>query len=117
MGYGPKQVFTCSIASAASTAYLDMGDKTFRQMSVYFPTMTTNSIVTVYGASTSTATYYPIMTRINSATAQYQTMTINTAVSGHWSTLDCPPFRYLALSLNAAVTVADGATFTILAND
>jgi len=94
-----------------------MGSKSYRQMAVYFPTMATNSIVTVFGAASSGGTYYPIMTRLNSATAQYLTMTINTSVSGSWSVLDCPPVRYVAFSLAGGVTVADGATFTIIADD
>lgn len=118
MSYGPKQVFTCAMASAASTSsYIDTGDKSYNYMALKFPTMSTAAAISVYGCETTTGTFKPIFQR-NPATSsvQYQAITIPTSVSGGWGVFDAPPFRYLQFI--ASATVTNGIDqITLLASD
>lgn len=118
MGYGPKQVFTCTgfASGTTTTATLDLGDKSYSKLCVQFPSMATAALLTVYGANSSTGTLRPVMERVNTAPVQHQNLTIATAVSGSWAMLDGIPFRYIALVASAAV--ADGGnSFTVMAMD
>lgn len=116
MSYGPKQVFTCGIASgASSSSFIDLGDKSYSQMSVYFSTMTTATVMTVYGAIASAATYFPISERVNTSTVQYQPITIATAASGTWCSLPALPARFIKFV--GAETIVGGSTLTVIAQD
>lgn len=115
MSYGPKQTWTTTIPSAASTSsYIDMGDKSYRRLGVYYGTMSTGAALTVYGGVTSTS-LYPVQERAATATIQYQAMTVATSVSGAWAYFDCPPLRYVQFV--ASATVTNGVTITVAADD
>ncbi len=115
MSYGPKQKWSTVIASAASTSsYIDMGDKSYRRMGVYYGTMSTGAALTVYGGTTTTA-LYPVFERVNTSSVQYQALTVATNVSGGWAYFDCPPFRYVQFV--ASATVTNGVTIQVSADD
>ena len=44
----------------------------------------TGAAVTIYGAASAAATYYPINERVNTAPVQHQPLTIATTTSGNW---------------------------------
>lgn len=114
MSWGPKQVFSCGIASGASTSsYIDLGDYGLRTLAVNAVTMSTGAAITVYGCDTSTGTYYPVHERVNTAPVQYQSLTVATTTSGGWAVFDAPPFRYLQFITSAVVS--GGVSLTILA--
>lgn len=116
MTWGPKQVFTCVIASAASTSsYVDLGDKSYRNFAVNVATTATNALVTLYGCTTATGTYFPINERVNTATVQHQPLTIATTTSGNWCMFDAVPFRYVEFVASAAMT--NGTTITVILQD
>ena len=113
MSHGPTQLFTTTIASAASTAgAIDFGTKTYRTLGVHHSGV--GGAITVYG-SMDGSTYKPVMERVNTASVQWATLVFQSAVSGSWATTEFPPFRYLQLV--ATGTVANGATIYVAAND
>lgn len=115
MSWGPKQVFTVQIASAASTSsYLNMGSKSFRQMAVYYGTMSTGAMLSVQG-STDGTNFYTVHERVNTAPVQYQSLTIATSVSGAWAVFDSPPFPYVRFVASAVVN--DGVIISVAADD
>ncbi len=115
MSYGPVKAFTCGIASGASTSsYLDLG-KSNTQWAVNAVTMSTGTVLAVWGSATPTGTYYPLHYRIASGTAQYNAITISTAMSGAWSILDPIPFQYVAFV--ATSVVSGGVSITVLTQD
>lgn len=116
MSFGPKQVFSVATASGASTSsYVDLGDRSFRNLAVNAVTMSTGAMITVYGAATATGTFLPVMERVNTAPVQHQAVTIATGTSGNWAMLDCPPFRYIQFITSAVVS--GGVSYTIMAQD
>lgn len=115
MPHGPKQVFSTTIASGASTStHIDMGNKSFRQMSVYYGTMSTGAALTVYG-STDAASFYPVHERVNTAPVQYQALTVATSTSGAWAVFQAPPFRYVKFV--ASAVVSGGVVLSVVADD
>lgn len=114
MSWGPKQVFTCGIASAASTSSaIDLGDKAFTKLAVNF-SMSTGHALSVFGGITSTSLKL-VNERVNTAPVQYQSLTVATNTSGGWAVLDAPPFRYIQFA--ASATVNDGGSITVIAQD
>lgn len=113
MPYGPCQFFSTAVASAASTAYFDLG-KSYTRMAVFPVSMTTNGVWTVYG-SHDAVTYKPVHERVNTATVQHQALTIATATSGSWAMFDGIPFRYVAFACDATVT--GGGTIRVMVDD
>lgn len=115
MSYGPKQVFTCGIASGASTSSsIDLGMKSYTKMGLNAVTMSTGAAITVYG-SVDDATYYTVQERVNTATVQYATLTVATTTSGGWAQFDAPPYRYVKFTTSAVVS--GGVSFTVVASD
>lgn len=114
MSYGPVQYFSTAVASGASTAYFDLGGKSYRQMAVFPQSMTTNGVWTVYGSSDGT-TYKPVHERVNTAPVQHQAMTIATATSGNWVMFSAIPFRYVAFACDATVT--GGGSIKLMVDD
>lgn len=116
MSYGPIQYFYTTIASGASTSsYVDFGGKSFTRYAVNVVTMSTGAAVTLYGASTATATYMPINERVNTAPVQHQPLTIATTTSGNWAMFDSLPFQYVKFITSAVVS--GGVSFVIQASD
>ncbi len=116
MSWGPKQVFTVSIASAASTSgALDTGDKSYKNFAVNVATSATNAAITIYGSTSSTGTYFPVNERVNTATVQHQPLTIATTTSGNWAINEAVPFRYLKFV--ASATMDNGTTITAIFQD
>lgn len=114
MGYGPKQVFTATIASgAASSTVIDLGDKSYKNFAINPSNM--GEVFTVYGATSSTGTFSAVNERVNTAPVQYQSLTVATNVSGSWGVIDAPPFRYVKFI--AAGNVTNGSTITVIAQD
>lgn len=115
MGYGPTQVFTCGIASGASTSSsIDLGTKSFSRMFVNAVTMSTGAAVTIYGA-VDNATFYTVQERVNTSSVQYQTVTIATTTSGGWAQCEAPLFRYVRFITSAVVS--GGVSFTVVCAD
>ncbi len=115
MSYGPVQAFTVGVASGASTSsYIDLG-KSFTKLAVYYVTMTTGSVVSVFGCPTVDGTYLPVQERVSTSSVQYQTVQLPTSVSGSWAMIDAPPFRYIQLVTTA--TVVGGVSFTVVGRD
>lgn len=115
MSYGPKQVFTCGIASGASTSSaIDLGDKGFTNLALNAVTMSTGAAITVDG-STDNSTYYVVHERVNTAPVQYQSLTVATNTSGGWAVFQAPPFRYLRFRTSAVVS--GGVSITVVAQD
>lgn len=114
MSYGPKQVFTATIASAATAStVIDLGDKSYKNWAINPSNM--GDVFTVYGSTTSTGTFAAVNERVNTAPVQYQSLTVATSVSGSWGVIDAPPFRYVKFISAAAVT--NGSTITLIAQD
>ncbi len=112
---GPLQVWTCGIASGASTSSaLDLGTKAYSLMAVNAVTMSTGAAVTVYGSVDAT-TYYAVQERVNTATVQYQSVVIATTTSGGWAINAAPPFRYVRFITSAVVS--GGVSFTVVCSD
>lgn len=114
MSYGPTQVFSTAVASGASTAYFDLGGKSYKNMAVFTQSMTTNGVWTLYG-SPDGATYKQVWERVNTATCQHQAQTIATATSGSWVMFAATPFRYIAFACDATVT--GGGTIKLAVDD
>lgn len=118
MSYGPAQVWTCGVASGASTSsYIDLGGKSYTKMAVNYVTMSTGMVVNVFGCQTSNGTYLQVNQLVtNTATVVYQPTQIATAVSGSgWAVFDAPPFRYIQLVCTGVVS--GGVSFTVMAFD
>lgn len=116
MSYGPIQVFTCGIASGASTSsYIDLG-KSFRQLAINAVTMSTGAMITVYGCDSATGTYGPVYQKVfNTATSAYLSITVGTATSGGWCVIDAPPVRYIEFITSAVVS--GGVSITVIGSD
>lgn len=117
MSWGPKQIFTTTIASGASTsATLDFGDKSFSQFAVKYATMSTGAQLSIWGCDTPTGTFGVIHERVNTAPVQHQALTIATSVSGlQWACFQGLPFRYVQFV--ASAVVSGGVALTVLAGD
>lgn len=117
MAYGPKQVFTCGIASGASTSsFIDLGNASFNRLAVNAVTMSTGAMITVYGCDTSTGTFFPVFERVvNTAASAYISSTIGTATSGGWCVVPAPPMRYLKFITSAVVD--NGVSITVIGSD
>ncbi len=112
MGWENKAVFTCAIASGASTSsYIDLGLASFKNLTVNMVTAATNALLTVYGSVDGT-TFYPVHERVNTAPVSFQALTIATSTSLAWATIACPPFRYIEFA--ASATIAGGTTITVI---
>lgn len=115
MSYGPKQVYTCGIASGASTSSnVDLGGKSFTNIALNAVTMSTGAAITVWG-SNDASTYYIVHERVNTAPVQYQSLTVATNTSGGWAVFEAPPFRYLQFTTSAVVS--GGVSITVVAQD
>lgn len=101
-------------ASGASTSsYIDTGGYPLSKMAVRYVTMSTGALVTVYGCDTKDGTYLPVMVGdINTAAAEFNNLTIATAVSNNWAVIDAPPHRYMQFITSAVVS--GGVSFTVL---
>lgn len=116
MSYGPIQYFYAGIASGASTSsYVDLGGKSFTRYAINVVTMSTGAAVTIYGATSAAASYYPINERVNTAPVQHQPLTIATTTSGNWVMFDNLPFQYVKFITSAVVS--GGVSFVIQAAD
>ncbi len=120
MSWGPKQVFTCQTASGASTSsYIDMGSYGFRTLALNAVTMSTGAVITIYGAdaataaSALTATFFPVLERVNTAPVQHQALTAATTTSGGWTVFDAPPHRFIKFITSDVVS--GGVSFTVVA--
>ncbi len=120
MSWGPKQVYTCGTASGASTSsFIDLGTYGYRSLALNAVTMSTGALITVWGsdaataASALTATFFPVMERVNTAPVQHQALTVATTTSGGWAVLDAPPHRFLKFITSDVVS--GGVSFTVLA--
>lgn len=115
MGYGAKQVFTDVIASGTSTSsgrYL--GDRSHSAVFVQSVTFSTNAALTVQTSFDGGTTWLNVNERVNTATVQYQIITIPTSVSGGIVPIFVPGtyVRFLA-----SATVTDGATIKVVCHD
>lgn len=117
MTYGPIQVFTCGIASGASTSsQVDLGGKSFNRLAVNAVTMSTAAQLAVWGCDTLTGTFYPILERVqNTATSGYNTFVVPTGTSGAWAVFQSPPFRYIEFI--ASAVVSGGVSITVIGSD
>ncbi len=115
MSYGPIQAFQCCIASGASTSsYIDLG-KSYTDMALSYVTMSTGSVVSVFGCDTATGTYLPVLERVSTSSVQYQAVQFPTSVSGSWGIFKAPPFRYIEFCTTAVVS--GGVSFTVICRD
>lgn len=117
MSYGPTQVFTTTIASAATiSTFIDLGTKSYTKFLVTVASMSTNAELTLFGSpSSAAALFQPIQERVNTAPVQYQAVLITTASSGNWLTIDGVPVRYVKFL--ASATVTGGGTINLIAQD
>jgi hypothetical protein len=114
MSYGPKQVFTTTIASGlASSAVLDLGDKSYKNWAINPSLM--GDVITVYGSTSATGNFLAVNERVNTAPVQYQSLTVATNVSGMWGVIDAPPFRYVKFI--CASTITNGSTINVMVQD
>jgi hypothetical protein len=114
---GQVQKFEAGVASGASTSsYIDTGGRAFRKMAVNYVTMSTATIVEVWGSNDSAGTFKPIrVMEPGTAAAGYNTLSIATAVSGDgWAMMDAPPHRYVQFVCTGVVS--GGVSFTVLCN-
>ena len=115
MSYKARQVFTCGIASGASTSSsIDLGGSGFQYMFVNAVTMSTGAEMTLWG-SADNSTFYRVMERVNTAPVQYQNVVIATTTSGGWAQLNAAPFRYVLFT--ASAVVSGGVSITVAAQD
>ena len=117
MAFSPQKVFSCGIASGASTSsYMDLGGVGWARLAVYAVTMSTGAAITVYGGVSATGSYYPILERSRSTSSiQYNSFTIATATSGSWCLFsEVPPFQYIQFV--ASAVVSGGVSITALAS-
>lgn len=104
MSYGPVRKFSVVIASGASTSsQLDTGGEYLRHGALYYGTMSTGALVTVYGSDSSEGSFYPV-----------NGVTIATSLSGQWGTFTPPPHRYWKFVTSAVVS--GGVSFTAICN-
>ncbi len=110
MGYGPRQEFYGHIASGASTCTsVDLGTKAFSKVFLEVATCSTNSVITIFG-SNDNAQFRVVNERVNTASMQYQSLTVQTAAANSYVPLDAP-FRYL--QFRTAEVVSGGVSLTI----
>ncbi len=117
MTYGPIKVFTCGIASGASTSsYIDLGGKSFGRLAVNTNSMSTTAQLAVWGCDTATGTFFPILERVqNTASSGYNTFVVPTSTSGAWAVFEAPPFRYIEFISSAVVS--GGVSITVIGSD
>lgn len=117
MSYGPNQVFSCGIASGASTSsFIDLGGKSFTRLSIKSVTMSTGAMITIYGCDTSTGTFGPVYEKVaNTLTSAYSSLTVGTATSGGWCVVQAPAHQYLKFITSAVVS--GGVSITVIGSD
>lgn len=117
MSYGPIKTYNLATASgASSSSILDLSGKSYTQMSVYYNSMSTGALVSVYACDTSGGTFRPLSQLVpTTATVAYQLLQIPTSTSGNWTTFAAPPFQYLQFITSAVVS--GGVSFTVVIAD
>jgi hypothetical protein len=106
------------VASGASTSsYIDLGGKSYTKLAINYVTMSTGTVVNIFGSPTASGTYLQVNSLIaTTATVAYQPYQIATSVSGSgWAVVDAPPFRYIQLVCTGVVS--GGVSFTVQAFD
>lgn len=113
MSYGPRVVFSGSIASGASTVSFDLGGKSYSRVYVEVGTMSTAAALTVFGSNDGTS-FYPIFERVNTAPVQYQTLTVASSNAGSIVPLDVP-CNYV--QFRASAVVSGGVSMALICVD
>ncbi len=114
MSFAPTRVYNVGVASGATTSSsIDLGDRGFTKLAINAVTMTTASVITVYGCDTLAGTYLPVQERLNTVSVQYQNVIIPTSTSGGFAVIDRPPFQFIQLV--ATAVVSGGISFTVVA--
>lgn len=117
MSYGPCPVFTGSIASGATTCTsINLGGKAYSRVFVELGTMSTNSIVSVYGSSDG-SDFKPVFERVpNTTSVQWQAIQLTTAVVGGIAPVnDLSGIAYA--QFRATAVISGGCTIKVICVD
>jgi hypothetical protein len=115
MSYGPKQVFSDTIASGASTSGgIQLGTKSYSQVYVRYVTMSTGAELTLQ-TSLDGSTYFNVFERVNTAPVQYQVVTVATGVSGTGVAPIPVPGTYVRFV--ASAVVSGGVALSVITHD
>ncbi len=110
--YGPVKVFNTTIASGASTATFTL-DKSYQRVFLEVSTMSTAAAFDVYASGDGT-TYRQVFERVNTATCQYQSLTVATNVTNGVAPLDVSA---VYLQFRASAVVSGGVTMALHCSD
>lgn len=114
MSYGPRSVFTGSIASGASTVSFAI-DRSWKTVYAEVSSFSTAATLFVYGSINGT-TFNPVYEQAQTATIQHQPMAFATGVVTGGALLPIPAvFPYVQFRTGA--TVAGGATIKLICSD
>ncbi len=114
MSYGPIKVFSGSIASGASSTQIAL-DKSYTQVFIELPTMSTAAVFDVYGSSNGTV-YLPVFERVNTAPVQYQTLTVSAGVGTNGGIAPLNTI-YPNLQFRASAVVSGGVAIKLICID
>lgn len=110
----PIKPFSGAIASGASTVSFAL-DKSWSSIYADVGTMSTGAAIAIYGSSDGT-TWRALNERVNTATVQYQAVTIASAtvVNGGVVPIPCGLAHY---QFRTSAVVSGGVSFTIVCSD
>jgi hypothetical protein len=114
MSYGPIKVYPNSVASGASTVSFVL-DKAYSKIYADVGTMSTAAELSVWGAVYSGGSFHQVTDRVKTATMQYQTLVIPTAVAANGGCFEVPV--YPSLQFRASAVVSGGVSFSLICVD
>ena len=114
MPYGPIKVFPGTIASGASTVSFSL-DKSYSSDYAEVGTMSTAAAISVYGGADSTS-FYALNERVNTATDQYQAVTIQSSAVANGGVVPVPA-GVANYQFRTSAVVSGGVVFKLICAD
>lgn len=114
MSFGPIKVFDAVMASGTTTCTATF-DKAYSRIYAQVPTMSTAATLTFYGSADGTS-YYPLHEQAQTATIQWQALSVVTSVVSGGAVLPIP-FHVPYAQVRAGAAVANGMTVKFICSD
>lgn len=114
MSFGPLKVFS-SVLTSGGTSCTATFDKAYGRVYVQVPTMSTAATLAFYGSADGTS-YYPFMEQAQTATIQWQQITVATTVVSGGAVFPVPA-HVPYVKLETGATVGNGMTVKFICSD
>lgn len=114
MSYGPIKVFSGAIASGASSTQIFL-DKAYSKVFAEIGSMSTAAALDLWGSSDG-STYRPSYERVNTASVQYQAVSISTSVGANGGIAPIEAI-YPYLQFRASAVVSGGVAIKLICVD